>query len=330
MDILNNDEYQGIIQWLPQGDGFIIHDKQRCADEVLPHHFGSVSKYASFTRRLNRWNFIFQQKGNKKALYFHPLFVRSNPSLCLNMRPRRQKNYNQKYRDNKRHHLLLQEVQEQQQALSIIHNNSMMSSFHRFDGNRVLTHCPSFTAAGGHPYLVQEQATKSSFEAHPHLNESSMSFALHVPPQQQLLQNQSVYNDENLYNPYLHPPSYGQTNLPDYNAVMHKVSTGQSPFHRGVMMGNNNHQFNKASTYAAHHHPVPRSSVLVGHHTSPPPVVMGQAMTGPLQYFVPSSAAGSSTSDQHMQFVRDRSHTGNNNSYSSQPMMFHMNQKSSG
>lgn len=120
MDILNKDIYEGIIEWLPQGDGFIIHDKQRCADEVLPVHFGAVSKYASFTRRLNRWNFIFQQKGNKKALYFHPLFTRGKPSLCLNMRPKPQKNYNHKHRRNKsgQHQLQVQESYAKEHGVS--------------------------------------------------------------------------------------------------------------------------------------------------------------------------------------------------------------------
>ena len=97
MGILQSESHEGVIEWLPNGDGFAILDKKKCLSEILFVHFG-ISKYASFTRRLNRWNFIFHQKGNKSALYFHPLFCRDSPSLCMKMAPKPQKNYNQKYR----------------------------------------------------------------------------------------------------------------------------------------------------------------------------------------------------------------------------------------
>lgn len=92
MSILNKDAYQGIIEWLPHGNGFIILDKSRFSKEVLPLHFGK-SKYTSFTRRLNRWKFMFRTLGNKKSLYFHPYFTKNNVKLCLNMRPKPQKKY---------------------------------------------------------------------------------------------------------------------------------------------------------------------------------------------------------------------------------------------
>lgn len=52
----------------------------------MPHYF-KESKYTSFTRRLNRWNFTIQAHGHKKASYFHPKFVRGNPIQCLDMKP---------------------------------------------------------------------------------------------------------------------------------------------------------------------------------------------------------------------------------------------------
>ena len=97
MAILDSGSHEGIIEWLPTGDGFTILEKERCVSEVLEVYFG-ISKYASFTRRLNRWNFIFHHKGSRKALYFHPLFSRGSPSSCSQMRPKPQKNYNQKSR----------------------------------------------------------------------------------------------------------------------------------------------------------------------------------------------------------------------------------------
>jgi uncharacterized membrane protein len=54
MEILSNEEYRDIVRWLPHGKGFIIADKKRFANEVLPKHF-KQAKFTSFTRKLNRW-----------------------------------------------------------------------------------------------------------------------------------------------------------------------------------------------------------------------------------------------------------------------------------
>ena len=86
MSILDTNEHSDIISWLPHGRGFIIRDKRRLADEVLPKYF-KESKYTSFTRRLNRWNFTIQTHGHKEASYFHPMFIRGDPQRSLEMHP---------------------------------------------------------------------------------------------------------------------------------------------------------------------------------------------------------------------------------------------------
>lgn len=86
MSILDSNEHNEIISWLPHGRGFIIRDKRRLADEVLPKYF-KESKYTSFTRRLNRWNFTIQTHGHKEASYFHPMFIRGDPQRSLEMHP---------------------------------------------------------------------------------------------------------------------------------------------------------------------------------------------------------------------------------------------------
>ena len=86
MSILDTNEHTDIISWLPHGRGFIIRDKRRLADEVLPKYF-KESKYTSFTRRLNRWNFTIQTHGHKEASYFHPMFIRGDPQRSLEMHP---------------------------------------------------------------------------------------------------------------------------------------------------------------------------------------------------------------------------------------------------
>lgn len=74
MEILGTEENQDMIRWLPHGKGFIIADKKRFAAEVLPKYFSRKSKFTSFTRKLNRWNFTRVTRGPEVGAYYHPLF----------------------------------------------------------------------------------------------------------------------------------------------------------------------------------------------------------------------------------------------------------------
>eukprot|EP00543_Licmophora_paradoxa_P011096 CAMPEP_0202478412 /NCGR_PEP_ID=MMETSP1360-20130828/94447_1 /ASSEMBLY_ACC=CAM_ASM_000848 /TAXON_ID=515479 /ORGANISM="Licmophora paradoxa, Strain CCMP2313" /LENGTH=429 /DNA_ID=CAMNT_0049105691 /DNA_START=1 /DNA_END=1289 /DNA_ORIENTATION=- len=73
-----------IITWLPHGKAFIIYQKKRFASEVLARHF-KQSKFTSFTRKLNRWGFTRMTTGPETGAYYHRLFQRKNPKLCLQM-----------------------------------------------------------------------------------------------------------------------------------------------------------------------------------------------------------------------------------------------------
>jgi HSF-type DNA-binding len=84
MDILSNDAYEPIVSWLPSGQGFLIHKKKAFATEVLPKHF-KAAKFTSFTRKLNRWGFNRAPRGPETGAYFHKLFLRDKPELCLQM-----------------------------------------------------------------------------------------------------------------------------------------------------------------------------------------------------------------------------------------------------
>eukprot|EP00539_Tryblionella_compressa_P009484 CAMPEP_0178787172 /NCGR_PEP_ID=MMETSP0745-20121128/5713_1 /TAXON_ID=913974 /ORGANISM="Nitzschia punctata, Strain CCMP561" /LENGTH=514 /DNA_ID=CAMNT_0020445005 /DNA_START=41 /DNA_END=1585 /DNA_ORIENTATION=+ len=85
MRLLSNEAVKDIARWLPHGKGFSIHDKKRFEDEVLPAYFGQKSKFSSFTRKLNRWNFTRVTRGPETGSYYHPLFQRGNEQLCSEM-----------------------------------------------------------------------------------------------------------------------------------------------------------------------------------------------------------------------------------------------------
>lgn len=85
MDILSQEKYSDIITWLPHGRGFVILQKKRFANEIMPKYFNKKSKFTSFTRKLNRWNFTRVTRGPETGAYYHPLFQKGNLRLCMQM-----------------------------------------------------------------------------------------------------------------------------------------------------------------------------------------------------------------------------------------------------
>jgi len=83
-DVISDDSNSDIIRWLPCGTAFLIVDKKRFAEEILPVYF-KQSQFTSFTRKLTRWNFVRVPRGTMMGTYHHKFFKRSNPSLCAKM-----------------------------------------------------------------------------------------------------------------------------------------------------------------------------------------------------------------------------------------------------
>ncbi|KAI2498160.1 hypothetical protein MHU86_16358 [Fragilaria crotonensis] len=84
MEILSNEENSDIISWLPNGRGFVIHNKKRFSAELMQKYF-KKSKFTSFTRKLNRWNFARVTRGPETGAYYHDYFQRDNLRLCMQM-----------------------------------------------------------------------------------------------------------------------------------------------------------------------------------------------------------------------------------------------------
>jgi hypothetical protein len=84
MEVLTNDEDSDTISWLPHGRSFIIYKKKKFASKVLVKYF-KATKFTSFTRKLNRWGFTRVTRGPEMGSYFHKMFLRDNPELCLRM-----------------------------------------------------------------------------------------------------------------------------------------------------------------------------------------------------------------------------------------------------
>ena len=92
-EMLDEAEKRGeehIISWIRLGTAFIVRDVPEFVNRLLPRHF-KQSKYKSFQRQLNLWNFERLTSGPDKGAYFHPQFLRENPDLCKNLTRQRAK-----------------------------------------------------------------------------------------------------------------------------------------------------------------------------------------------------------------------------------------------
>uniref|UniRef100_A0A7S1D3P4 HSF-type DNA-binding domain-containing protein n=1 Tax=Cyclophora tenuis TaxID=216820 RepID=A0A7S1D3P4_CYCTE len=84
MEILCDRTNHDAIAWLPHGRAFIIVNRQKFANTVLPKYFRKT-KYTSFTRKLNRWNFTRVTRGPELGAYYHEFFQRGKEALCTQM-----------------------------------------------------------------------------------------------------------------------------------------------------------------------------------------------------------------------------------------------------
>eukprot|EP00546_Thalassionema_frauenfeldii_P005960 CAMPEP_0178913690 /NCGR_PEP_ID=MMETSP0786-20121207/10986_1 /TAXON_ID=186022 /ORGANISM="Thalassionema frauenfeldii, Strain CCMP 1798" /LENGTH=321 /DNA_ID=CAMNT_0020586467 /DNA_START=174 /DNA_END=1139 /DNA_ORIENTATION=- len=84
MGMLADPESHDSVAWLPHGRSFVITDRDKFSDVVLPKYFRKT-KYASFTRKLNRWNFKRVPKGPDAGAYYHEFFQRDKEAMCIQM-----------------------------------------------------------------------------------------------------------------------------------------------------------------------------------------------------------------------------------------------------
>jgi hypothetical protein len=74
-----------VVSFYSHGRAFGVHDMDRFVSEVMPKFF-KQSKWNSFARQLNLYGFIRVTSGPDAGGYYHELFLKGRPSLCLHMR----------------------------------------------------------------------------------------------------------------------------------------------------------------------------------------------------------------------------------------------------
>jgi len=85
MEVLDRGDMEDSIRWMPHGRAFAVLQPPVFVKEVLPRFF-KQSKVTSFTRQLNLWGFKRITKGTDAGAYYHELFLRGRPRLCMMMR----------------------------------------------------------------------------------------------------------------------------------------------------------------------------------------------------------------------------------------------------
>lgn len=74
-----------IASFLPHGRAFAIHKPRDFVKYVMPKYF-RMSRFSSFQRQLNLYDFQRITEGPEKGGYYHEMFVQGRPILCTMMK----------------------------------------------------------------------------------------------------------------------------------------------------------------------------------------------------------------------------------------------------
>lgn len=75
---------ESIVNWLPHGRAFIVLKPKLFTSIIMPKYFRQT-KLTSFQRQLNLYGFRRITQGVDAGAYYHELFLRGKPHLCMRM-----------------------------------------------------------------------------------------------------------------------------------------------------------------------------------------------------------------------------------------------------
>lgn len=74
-----------VCSFLPHGRAFCVHKPKQFAEEIMPKYF-RMSRFSSFHRQLNLYDFKRLTEGKDKGAYYHELFLYGRPALTIQMK----------------------------------------------------------------------------------------------------------------------------------------------------------------------------------------------------------------------------------------------------
>ena len=73
--ILENPEYNKIINWIDNGKGFIIENLYDFTENILPKYYRHKN-YSSFVRQLNMYDFHKKKNSENKFIFYNENFIK--------------------------------------------------------------------------------------------------------------------------------------------------------------------------------------------------------------------------------------------------------------
>ena len=86
MDMLDKESVQhpDIISWCSHGRAFIVRQPKVFSSDIMGEYF-KQTRFTSFQRQLNLYGFRRITQGPDASAYYHELFLRGRPQLCMRM-----------------------------------------------------------------------------------------------------------------------------------------------------------------------------------------------------------------------------------------------------